>query len=70
VPLPGIPVEIRDRVFEPFFTTKARGGGLGLPIARRTADVHGGTLDLEFPPDGGTRVTLNLPIQPSPVANR
>jgi two-component system CheB/CheR fusion protein len=59
---PGIPAEIRDRVFEPFFTTKARGGGLGLPIAKRTADLHGGSLELDFPSAGGTRVTLALPV--------
>ena len=58
---PGIPPELRDQVFEPFFTTKARGGGLGLPIARRTAELHGGTLTLECPPEGGTTVSLVLP---------
>jgi signal transduction histidine kinase len=59
---PGIPPELRDRVLEPFFTTKARGGGLGLPIARRTAEVHGGTLTLACPAEGGTKATLRLPI--------
>ena len=59
---PGIPPELRTEVLEPFFTTKARGGGLGLPIARRTADVHGGTLTLAFPAEGGTIATLSLPI--------
>lgn len=61
---PGIPPDIRERVFEPFFTTKARGGGLGLPIARRTAELHGGTLTLECPDGGGTIVTLRLPLHP------
>jgi len=59
---PGIPAEIRDRVFQPFFTTKSRGSGLGLPIAQRTADAHGGSLELEVPPEGGTRVRLKLPV--------
>jgi PAS domain S-box-containing protein len=59
---PGIPQEIRDQVLEPFFTTKARGGGLGLPIAKRTAEMHGGTLTLDCPSGGGTIVTLSLPI--------
>lgn len=59
---PGIPEDIRDEVFEPFFTTKARGGGLGLPIARRTTELHGGTLDLSCPPEGGTVMTLKLPL--------
>jgi two-component system CheB/CheR fusion protein len=61
---PGIPAEIRDRIFEPFFTTKARGGGLGLPIARRTAELHGGSLSCDCPPDGGTVVALTLPLAP------
>jgi PAS domain S-box-containing protein len=61
---PGIPVEIRNQVFEPFFTTKARGGGLGLPIARRTAELHGGSLALECPDGGGTVVTIKLPLRP------
>ena len=61
---PGIAPEIREQIFEPFFTTKARGGGLGLPIARRTAELHGGALTLECPPDGGTVVTMSLPIRP------
>jgi PAS domain S-box-containing protein len=59
---PGISAEIREQVFDPFFTTKARGGGLGLPIARRTAELHGGTLTLACPDTGGTVVTLTLPV--------
>lgn len=62
---PGIPAEIRDQIFEPFFTTKARGGGLGLPIAKRTAELHGGSLLLECPDDGGTIVTMTLPERPT-----
>jgi PAS domain S-box-containing protein len=59
---PGVPPDLRDRVFEPFFTTKARGGGLGLPIARRTAELHGGTLTLSSPETGGSVFTLTLPM--------
>jgi PAS domain S-box-containing protein len=58
---PGVPAELRDRIFEPFFTTKARGGGLGLSIARRTAELHGGTLTLVSPATGGAMFTLVLP---------
>ena len=61
---PGIPADIRDQVFEPFFTTKARGGGLGLPIAKRTAELHGGSLTIDCPAGGGTVVTVTLPIRP------
>ena len=66
---PGIPPDIRDQVFEPFFTTKARGGGLGLPIARRTAELHGGTVVLECPEGGGTLVRLALPTEPAKKAD-
>jgi signal transduction histidine kinase len=61
---PGIPLDIREQVLEPFFTTKARGGGLGLPIAKRVAELHGGTLTLVFPPDGGTTVSVEAPTKP------
>jgi signal transduction histidine kinase len=59
---PGIPRDVRERIFEPFFTTKARGGGLGLPTARRTTELHGGTLSLECPAAGGTLAVLKLPV--------
>ena len=62
---PGIPEPMRDDVFEPFFTTKARGGGLGLPIAKRTAELHGGSLTIGCPAGGGTVVTVTLPIRPA-----
>jgi signal transduction histidine kinase len=63
---PGIPPELRDDVLEPFFTTKARGGGLGLPIAKRVAELHGGTLELTCPESGGTAVTVTLPAAAAP----
>jgi signal transduction histidine kinase len=63
-----VPEEIRDRVFEPFFTTKARGGGPGLSIARRTAELHGGTLTRAAPAAGGANFTLTLPCPPIPAA--
>ncbi len=70
---PGIPAELREQVFEPFFTTKARGGGLGLAIARRTAELHGGALTLTCPDTGGTVFTMTMPLRalaavPEPAA--
>ena len=58
---PGIPPEIRPRVFEPVFTTKHRGTGLGLAVARRAVELHRGEIDLDCPPEGGTRVRIDLP---------
>ena len=58
---PGIAPAQREEVFEPFFTTKTRGTGLGLPIALKNAQAHGGSLELDDAPEGGARFTLRLP---------
>ncbi len=63
---PGIPDAVRERIFEPFFTTKHRGTGLGLPTAKRVIERHGGTIDIQCPPSGGTVVTVSLPLDPTP----
>jgi signal transduction histidine kinase len=60
---PGIAEEYRHRIFEPFFSTRSRGTGLGLPIARRLAEAHGGTLKLESSSLGTTAI-LELPQIP------
>jgi PAS domain S-box-containing protein len=41
---PGMPPNVRENVFEPFFTTKTKGTGLGMAIARRIVDAHGGEI--------------------------
>jgi PAS domain S-box-containing protein len=43
---PGLTSEARQNVFEPFFTTKTKGTGLGMAIARRILDAHGGQITL------------------------
>jgi two-component system CheB/CheR fusion protein len=58
---PGMPPEVKEKVFEPFFTTRSRGTGLGLPIAKRVVEAHGGRIGIETPPGGGTVVSLSLP---------
>lgn len=57
---PGIPPDHIDRVFEPFFSTRSKGTGLGLPIARRLAEAHGGSLEL-YSSSQGTTAVLTLP---------
>ena len=60
----GIDPKVRDRIFEPFFTTKpiGVGTGLGLSIAYSIVQKHGGTLEAEDAPGGGTRMILTIPI--------
>jgi signal transduction histidine kinase len=70
---PGVAVEIRDRVFEPFVTLgKKRGTGLGLAVARRFVEDHGGTLELlppEAAPAKGAAFRFGLPLSPPGAAH-
>lgn len=59
---PGMPADVAARCLEPFFTTKTRGTGLGLPIARRVVEEHGGTFTITTTPGVGTEVTIDLPL--------
>src|SRR5207248_9524620 len=59
---PGMPPDVLEHAFEPFFTTKSRGTGLGLPLAKRIVEAHGGEIAIATPATGGTVVTLMLPL--------
>jgi two-component system sensor histidine kinase HydH len=61
---PGMPDEVREKAFDAFFTTKHRGTGLGLPIAKRVVDAHGGAIEIDVPPSGGTTISVDLPLPP------
>ncbi len=61
---PGVVAELRDRIFEPFFTTKADGSGIGLSLAAKAVEDHGGRLRL-LPPAGldqGASFAVELPL--------
>lgn len=58
---PGLTPEARANLFRPFFTTRERGTGLGLALAKKVADAHGGTLTLLDREGGGTIARLQLP---------
>jgi signal transduction histidine kinase len=59
---PGIPTEQLGRIFDLYFTTKNQGSGIGLAIAYRTAQLHGGNLTVESELDRGATFNLVLPI--------
>lgn len=61
---PGIPAAVRARIFEPFFTTKAAGSGLGLAVASRDAERHGGRIELgDANGSSGARFQVVLPLR-------
>jgi two-component system NtrC family sensor kinase len=61
----GIPPDKLKRIFEPFYTTKApgRGTGLGLSVSYRVIKQHGGNIQVESKPGGGTQFSVLLPVQ-------
>jgi two-component system, NtrC family, nitrogen regulation sensor histidine kinase NtrY len=59
---PGIPEQIRAKIFEPNFSTKTEGMGLGLAIARRVVEDHGGTITCTSEQGKGTIFEIRLPV--------
>ena len=59
----GIERQALAKIFEPYFTTKPNGSGLGLSIARRIAEAHGGKITVESEPNRGSRFQVFLPFK-------
>ena len=57
----GIPAEVLPNIFRPFFTTKGNGTGLGLSLARRIVEDHGGRLEAVSEVGKGSCFTMVLP---------
>ncbi len=58
---PGVSDSDLERIFEPYFSTSSGGTGLGLPIARRIVQEHGGSITAATRPGGGLAVRIVLP---------
>jgi two-component system sensor histidine kinase MprB len=69
---PGVAPEDLPHIFERFYRAQSArsmpGSGLGLAIVQRVVASHGGTVEVSSPTGGGTRVDIQLPIEPEPVA--
>ncbi|AHF68833.1 sensor histidine kinase [Pseudomonas cichorii] len=64
---PGVAAEHLSQLGEPFYRAPgqtAPGHGLGLAIAKRAAERHGGSLTLGNHPEGGFLATLEIPLEP------
>ena len=57
----GVSKDLAARLFDPFFTTKEGGTGLGLPIAARIVEKHGGSIRYKTNSDGGAAFSVLLP---------
>lgn len=57
----GIDKEMIERIFEPYFSTKDAGTGLGLPIAKKIIEDHGGTIQASIRTEGGATISIQLP---------
>jgi signal transduction histidine kinase len=58
----GIPPEHLPNIFRPFFTTKGSGTGLGLSLARRIVENHGGKIEVTSMPGVGSQFLVWLPL--------
>jgi signal transduction histidine kinase len=63
----GIPAELQEQMFEkvwrvsPSQFSRPRGRGLGLTFCRLAVEAHGGVLDVQSTPGGGTTFAFSLP---------
>jgi signal transduction histidine kinase len=58
---PGVPADQQERIFRLFATTKSGGTGVGLAVARKIVERHGGHLCLETVAPAPARFAIDLP---------
>jgi signal transduction histidine kinase len=60
----GMDKETLENIFIPFYSKKASGTGLGMAIAKKVVEGHGGNIRINSQPGIGTEVMIKLPYQP------
>ena len=56
----GIEKQMMDTIFEPYFSTKEEGTGLGLPIAKKILEDHGGSIKASPNKPTGLKISITL----------
>ncbi|MEO8093845.1 MAG: ATP-binding protein, partial [Pseudolysinimonas sp.] len=59
---PGVPLTVREHLFNPFVSGRPGGVGLGLALAHRIVDLHGGRIRLDERIGGGTTARVIFPV--------
>jgi signal transduction histidine kinase len=59
---PGIPPETVEKIFQAYYSTKKGGTGLGLAMAKRIAEEHGGSIQVSSEMGKGSDFSLRLPL--------
>ena len=67
---PGMNQEVRENLFQPFYSHREGGTGLGLPIARRAVEAHGGRIEVDSEVGHGSTFHIILPRNAPPPVER
>ena len=59
----GIPTEDLEKIFEPFHTGRVRGVGLGLAVAKKIVEAHGGRINAINRPNAGALFSIEIPVK-------
>jgi signal transduction histidine kinase len=59
---PGIAADVLDKIFHAYYTTKKGGTGIGLAMAKRIADEHGGNIAVRSEVGKGSDFTITVPL--------